>query len=193
MPMSDVIAGRVIDSDEERLIAEAKHGSQDAYAQLVARHQAVAFRAAYLITGSAAEAEDATQEACVKAWLALERFRPGAAFRPWLVQIAVNEARNRRRAAGRRAGLILRLEPTATESDTAPSAEAEALAGAERARLAEAVARLREDDQLIICARYFLGLSEAETAIALRLRRGTVKSRLSRALGRLERQLEELA
>lgn len=191
MPMSHVIAGR-IESDEERLLARAKQGDQQAYARLLARHQTVAFRAAYLITGSAAEAEDATQEACMRAWLALGRFRPGAPFRPWLVQIAVNEARNRRRAAGRRAGLVLRLNPSFTEPDSVPSAESEALAGEERAQLAEAVARLREDDQLIIAARYFLGLSEAETAIALRLRRGTVKSRLSRALGRLEKQLETM-
>jgi RNA polymerase sigma-70 factor (ECF subfamily) len=189
--MSDVIAGRV-EPDEDRLIAEARGGDQRAYAELLTRHQAVAFRAAYLIAGSAAEAEDATQEACVKAWLALGRFRPGAPFRPWLVQIAVNEARNRRRAAGRRAGLVLRLNPSFTEPDSVPSAESQALAGEERAQLAAAVGRLREDDQLIIAARYFLGLSEAETAIALRLRRGTVKSRLSRALGRLHGQLEAM-
>lgn len=191
MSMSDVIAGRV-ESDEERLLARAKQGDQQAYAHLLARHQAIAFRAAYLITGSASEAEDATQEACIKAWLALGRFRPGAPFRPWLVQIAVNEARNRRRAAGRRAGLALRLNPSFSEPDSVPSAESEALAGEERTRLVAAVARLREDDQLIIAARYFLSLTEAETAIALRLRRGTVKSRLSRALGRLEKQLEAM-
>lgn len=189
MPMSDVIAGRV-EPEEDGLIARAKGGDQRAYAELLTRHQAVAFRAAYLITGSGAEAEDATQEACMKAWLALARFRPGAPFRPWLVQIAVNEARNRRRAAGRRTGLALRLDPGFAEPDAAPSAESEALAGEERAQLLAAVARLREDDQLIIAARYFLSLSEAETAIALRLRTGTVKSRLSRALGRLEEQLE---
>src|ERR1019366_3071605 len=95
--------------DGSRLIAAAKGGDTLAYAQLLRRHQAVAFRAASLIAGSAAEAEDATQEACVKAWLALERFRPTAPFRPWLVQIAINEARNGRRAAGRRAGLALRV------------------------------------------------------------------------------------
>jgi RNA polymerase sigma-70 factor (ECF subfamily) len=66
------------------------------------------------------------------------------------------------------------------------------LAADERARLASALGQLREDDQLVIAARYFLGLSEAESAIALRVRRGTVKSRLSRALGRLRAQLEEL-
>ncbi|HJS95928.1 MAG TPA: RNA polymerase sigma factor [Solirubrobacteraceae bacterium] len=189
--MSDVIAGRV-EPEEDRLIAEAKRGDQRAYAELVTRHQAVAFRAAYLITGSAAEAEDAVQEACVKAWLALGRFRPGAPFRPWLVRIAVNEARNRRRAAGRRAGLALRLNPGFANPGAVPSAESEALAGEERAQLAAAVARLREDDQLIIAARYFLGLSESEAAIALRLRPGTVKSRLSRALGRLQGQLEAM-
>src|ERR1700756_730933 len=108
--MSDVIDGRV-EPDEDRLIAKAKDGDHRAYAQLLARHQAVAFRAAYLITGSAAEAEDATQEACVKAWLALARFRRGASLRPWLVQTAVNEPRTRGRAAGRRAGLALRLDP----------------------------------------------------------------------------------
>ena len=175
-------------SDEQRLIAAAKAGDQNAYAKLLERHQAVAFRAACLITGSAAEAEDATQEACVKAWLALRRFRPDAPFRPWLVRIAINEARNRRRGAGRRATLVLRVSPSAAES--APSAETEALAGEERARLASAVGLLREDDQLVIAARYFLGLSEAETATALGLRRGTVKSRLSRALGRLQTELE---
>ena len=95
-------------SDEQRLIAAAKAGDQHAYGRLLERHQAAAFRAACLITGSAAEAEDATQDACVKAWLALRRFRPGAPFRPWLVRIAINEARNRRRSAGRSTNVALR-------------------------------------------------------------------------------------
>jgi RNA polymerase sigma-70 factor (ECF subfamily) len=177
-------------SDERHLIAAAKAGDQHAYGQLLERHQAVAFRAACLITGSAVEAEDATQDACVKAWLALGRFRPDAPFRPWLVRIAINEARNRRRGAGRRATLVLRLGSSADGDESAPSAEAESLAGEGRARLASAVGRLREDDQLVIAARYFLGLSEAETAMALGLRRGTVKSRLSRALDRLQTELE---
>lgn len=178
-------------SDEGQLIAAAKAGDQRAYGQLLERHQAVAFRAAYLVAGSAADAEDATQDACVKAWLALPRFRPDAPFRPWLVRIAINEARNRRRGAGRRATLLLRLGPSPADPGAAPSAEAEAVAADDRARLSESVGRLREDDQLVIAARYFLGLSEAETAIALGLRPGTVKSRLSRALGRLHSQLQE--
>jgi len=180
-----------VDPDERRLITAAKGGDKHAYGQLLQRHEAVAYRAAYLITGSAAEAEDSTQEACVKAWLALGRFRAAAPFRPWLVSIAVNEARNRRRAAGRRSGVTLRVRSDRTGTQDAGSAETEALAREERARLSAVVGTLSEDDQLVIGARYFLGLSEAETAIALGLRRGTVKSRLSRALGRLRTQLEE--
>lgn len=177
--------------DEQRLIAAAKAGDKHAYAQLLQRHQVLAFRAAYLVTGSIADAEDATQEACVKAWLALGRFRPEAPFRPWLVRIAINEAINRRRGTGRRAGLTLRLSGEPAGTAVAPSAENEALAAVEVAQLAAAVGRLRDDDQLVIAARYFLGLSEAEAATALDLRRGTLKSRLSRALGRLRAQLEE--
>jgi RNA polymerase sigma factor (sigma-70 family) len=177
-------------AEERRLVAAARAGDKDAYAQLLQAHQAVAFRAAYLIVGSATEAEDATQEACIKAWLALSLFRPSAPFRPWLVQIAVNEARNRRRAAGRRAGLALRVSGELAEPHAASSAETEALATAERARLAALLEQLSEDDQLVIAARYFLGLSEGETATALDLRRGTVKSRLSRALERLRTKLE---
>ena len=179
------------DLEERRLVAAAKAGDRQAYARLLERHQGIAFRAAYVVTGSAAEAEDATQEACVKAWLALGRFRADAPFRPWLVQIAINEARNRRRGAGRRAGLALRLVDDPAAARAAASAETEALAGEERARLAAAVGRLREDDQLVIAARYFLGLSEAEAAGALGVRPGTVKSRLSRALDRLRGELEE--
>ena len=178
------------DLEERRLIAAAKAGDRQAYARLLECHQPVAFRAAYMVTGSVAEAEDATQDACVKAWLALGRFRDEAAFRPWLVRIALNEARNRRRGAGRREGLALRFADEPVNAPAAASAESEALAAEERAQLAAAVGRLREDDQLVIAARYFIGLSEAEAAVALSVRPGTVKSRLSRALERLRAELE---
>ena len=65
-------------------------------------YQGVAFRIAYLLTGSAADAEDAVQLGFVKAWSALPRFRAGAEFRPWLLRIVANEAHNRRRSSTRR-------------------------------------------------------------------------------------------
>jgi RNA polymerase sigma factor (sigma-70 family) len=179
------------ESEDQRLLDAARAGDRVAYGRLLERHQQVAFRAAFLVTGVAADAEEATQEACVKAWLALDRFRPSAPFRPWLVRIALNEARNRRRAAGRRAGLGLQVSREAVLAAAAASAEDEALAAGERARLLSALRELRDDDQLVISARHLLGLSESETATALGVRPGTVKSRLSRALGRLRAELEE--
>ena len=151
-------------------------------------HQAVAFRTAYLITGDASEAEDAAQEAFVKAYRALGRFRSGAPFRPWLLAVVANEARNRRRAAARRANLALRAAGEATPGNVS-SPEATAVTAERRAELLGALEALREEDRLVIGYRYFLGLSEAEMAATLGCARGTVKSRLSRAIGRLRERM----
>jgi RNA polymerase sigma-70 factor (ECF subfamily) len=167
---------------EGELVALARGGDGDAYASLVRAHQDVAFRTAMLITQDAAEAEEAAQDAFVKAWRALGRFRPGESLRPWLLTIVANEARNRRRSAGRRTALALRS--TAPDGENR-SAEAQVIAGESRATLLEALSRLRPDDRLVLGCRFLLELTEAETAAALGVRPGTVKSRTSRALERL--------
>ncbi len=154
-------------------------------------HQAVAFRTAFLITGDGSEAEDAAQEAFIKAYRALGRFRSGAPFRPWLLAVVANEARNRRRAAGRRANLALRVAGEGAPGERSFSPEAATVAAERRAELLGAIWALREEDRLVIGCRYFLGLSEAETAAALDCARGTVKSRLSRALDRLRKVMRE--
>jgi RNA polymerase sigma factor (sigma-70 family) len=177
--------------DESELVERARRGDERAYEELVRQHQGIAFRTAYLVAGNAADAEDAAQEGFVKAYRALGRFRRGAPFRPWLLQIVANEARNRRRSAGRRAGLVLRAAGENPSGDAAPSPEGTVLAGEERERLLVAVNSLREEDRLVIACRYFLDLSEEETAATLDVRRGTVKSRTSRALARLREQLGE--
>ena len=94
--------------DERELVLRAQRGDARAYEELVRPHEEIAFRVAYVITRNAADAEDAVQDALVKAWRALGRFRAGEPLRPWLLQIAANEARNRRRSAGRRDRLALR-------------------------------------------------------------------------------------
>jgi RNA polymerase sigma factor (sigma-70 family) len=170
---------------ESDLVERARRGDAQAYEALVREHQGIAFRTAYLITGSAADAEESAQDAFVKAYRALGRFRRGAPFRPWVLRIVANEARNRRRSAGRRTALALRAAGEAPSGGAAPSPEGVLIAAEEREGLLAAVNRLREDDRLVIGCRYFLGLSEEETASALGVRRGTVKSRLSRALERL--------
>jgi RNA polymerase sigma factor (sigma-70 family) len=159
-----------------------------AYEELVRRYQDVALRTAHLISPDG-DAEDAAQEAFVKAYAALGRFRTEAPFRPWLLQIVANEARNRRRSAGRRAGLALRAAEDRPLGDAAPSPESAVLATERRTQLIGAINALRDDDREVIGARYFLELSEAETADALGIPRGTVKSRLSRALERLRAEL----
>jgi RNA polymerase sigma-70 factor, ECF subfamily len=137
------------------------------------------------VTGSAAEAEDAAQEGFVKAWQALPRFRHGAPFRPWLLAIVTNEARNRRRHAGRQHALALRAwDPGAGATDEAAAARVD------HERLLRIVGGMREEDRLVIGYRYFLDLSEDETAEALGIPVGTVKSRTARALARLREQME---
>ena len=177
-----------VPSSDAELIERARRGEVMAYESLVRRYQDAAVRTAYVIAPDG-DAEDAVQEAFVKAYRALGRFRAGSPFRPWLLRIVANEARNRRRSAGRRAGLALRVAEDRRPGDAAPSPESAVLDHEERARLVAAINDLADGDREVIAARYFLDLSEAETAEILGLPRGTVKSRLSRAVGRLRARL----
>jgi RNA polymerase sigma-70 factor, ECF subfamily len=178
--------------DESTLVARARRGEAAAYEELVRMHQAIAFRVALVNAGDRADAEEAVQDGFVKAYRALGRFRDGAPFRPWLLKIVANEARNRRRSAGRRAGMTLRLAGTAASGDAAPSPEAAVLTGERREELLDAIARLDDRDRDILVHRFLLELDEQETAEALGIRRGTVKSRTSRALERLRAQVPEV-
>ena len=176
--------------DEQELVEQARGGDARAYEVLVRRYQDLAFRTAWVIAGGA-DAEDAAQEGFVKAWYALPRFRAGSPFRPWLLAIVANEARNRRRSGRRQDDLALRVAEDRPSGDAAPSPEAAALATEQRRLLLAAMGRLGESDRQVIACRFFLELSEAEMAAALGCRRGTVKSRLSRALHRLRVLLAE--
>ncbi len=175
-------------SEDAELTARARDGDVGAYEELVTRYQGIALRVAWLVVRNRGDAEDAVQEAFVKAFYALPRFRPGAPFRPWILRIVANEARNRGRSSRRRDGLTLRLAATETR-DAAPSPEVAALARADTEALAAALDRLPERDRLVVAYRYLFEMSEAETAEALDVRPGTVKSRLSRALVRLRTEL----
>ena len=171
--------------DEAALVAQAKRGDAAAYEELVRMHQDIAFRTACVIARNTADAEEAAQDGFVKGYRALGRFREGAPFRPWLLRIVANEARNRRRTETRQARLWTRVVEQEVSGDAAPSPEAAVVSAERRAELLAALENLREDDRLVLACRYLVGLSEHETASALGLRRGTVKSRTARALGRL--------
>jgi RNA polymerase sigma-70 factor (ECF subfamily) len=172
------------------LAERARGGDARAFEELVRMYQGLAFRTAYLLTGSAADAEDAAQVGFVKAWSALSRFRPGAEFRPWLLRIVANEAHNRRRSSKRRESLRLRAVAAEPSGGAVPPPEAAVVERDQRTMLLDAVNRLGERDRDILACRYFLELSEQETAEVLGVRRGTVKSRTARALERLRVEVE---
>lgn len=167
---------------DDALVERARRGDAAAFEQLVARHQDVAFRTAFALCRNAADAEEAAQDGFVKALAALPRFRPGAPLRPWLLTIVANEARNRARSAARRRRLAERAaferppEPLTLGTGADPDLRA-------------ALARLDDRDREVLWLRFFAALSEAETASVFGCRRGTVKSRTSRALDRLRTEL----
>jgi RNA polymerase sigma factor (sigma-70 family) len=176
--------------EERELVERARRGDHDAYALLVREHEEIVFRVAYLIVRSAVDAEDVAQEAFVKAYRALGRFRAGSPFRPWLLRIVGNEARNHRRAAGRRAHHQHRaavLEPVTSS----PGAEEELMERESRRRLLAALDRLPEGERAAHAGRYLAGLTDAETAAALGIPRATVKMRAWRGLNRLRGELGE--
>ncbi len=129
----------------------------------------------------------------MRAYHALGRFRPGAPLRPWLMRIVANAARNRRTAVARRPTLALSAAADRPSDDPTRSPEAAALVDEQRRELLAAINALREDDRAVIAYRYFLELTEPEMAEALHCARGTVKSRLSRALRRLRERFRSLA
>ena len=177
--------------DENELVELARRGDLRAWETIVRAYQGIAFRTAYILSGNAADAEEAAQDGFVKAYRALRRFRRGSPLKPWLLRIVANEARNRRRAAGRREALALRAAAQDRPGDAVPSPEAALLESESRARLLAAIERLSDDHRDAVACRYLLELSEDETAAALGIRRGTVKSRLARALERLREELGE--
>jgi RNA polymerase sigma factor (sigma-70 family) len=179
--------------DEAAVIARVRAGELEAYAYLVRAHTGIALRAARAL-GAGADAEDVVQQAFFKAYCSLGRFRDGTAFRPWLLSIVANETRNTVRAAGRRRTLADReaalVGPDPLIRESADPAVA-ALETERRVALLGALEELSEEHRLVVTYRYLLEMDEPETAQALGWPRGTVKSRLNRALRKLERLLPD--
>lgn len=170
-------------------IARAREGDSGAFGVLVTRYEEAAFRAAYLVTRNADDAADVAQEAFVRAHAQLHRFRQAEPFRPWLLRIVTNLALNQRRSLGRRLGLLERAGRLLSHDD-APAPETLVAADEESRTVWQAINGLGDDDRLILYLRYFLELSEAEMAHVIGKAPGTVKSRLSRASGRLREVIE---
>ena len=140
------------------------------------------------VLGSAEGADDVVQDATIRAWRSLSSLDPDRGFRAWYLRTVANCARNDRRARGRRAALAVRA--AARPPDAVASPEDYAAADEERRRVVTALNGLGAEDRLVLALRWFEQLSEAEMAEVLGCARGTVKSRLSRAMGRLRSALD---
>jgi RNA polymerase sigma factor (sigma-70 family) len=174
---------------EAALVARAAEGDHDAYAALVRQHEHVAYRVAVSITGWNADAQEAVQNAYVKAYRSLRRFRRGAAFKPWLLGIVVNEARNVRRSELRHERLAARA---AEQRDPAAAgADETVLAREEVTTVLDALTQLSEPDRLVVALRYFAQLPDAEAAALAGASTGAYRVRLVRARRRLEALLED--
>jgi RNA polymerase sigma factor (sigma-70 family) len=169
----------ISETTDADLVTKALAGEASAFAHLVRRHAPIAKRMAVL-WGAGPDADDVVQDAFVKAYSALARFRVSEGFRAWLLSIVHNETRNLHRSRGRRAAREFLAGPA--EELWILDPEEEAVSTDRRDRLLASVRRLPVELRDVVSCRYLLELSEAETAIALNVPAGTVKSRLHRAL-----------
>jgi len=190
------------DDPDRPEVAAAAAGDEAAYEALVLRHQRALFALAFRHLGDREDAADAVQEVFLRAWRALPRFRGEAAFRTWLLGIAINVCRTRLGAADarrRRATAPLsRRDPATGEDvplplpDPAPGPEATARAGELRDALARALAALSPEHREVLLLREMSGLEYDEVAVAAGCALGTVKSRIARARAALRAALEEV-
>ena len=161
--------------DEIILVQRASHGDLAAWEALMTAQQESIFRLAYLLLGDPDEAEDVAQETFVPAWTRLDRFDTALPLRPWLLRIAVNLARNQQRSAGRYLTALVRAFRT---EQPVPTVEETSAERQDAQQLWSAVRRLPLPDQQVIFLRYFLDLPVSETAQAMQVAEGTMKSRL---------------
>ena len=174
---------------EDTLITQAQKGDRSAFGELVARHYASVIRVVYHLCGQAQVAQDAAQEAFIRAWVNLPGFQPRASFRNWLFRIATNAALD-----------ILRQRPEESIEDSAempamvdqsPNPEAAYLEKEQADFLQAAVQALPEGARSVLVLREYGELSYEEIAAALEIPIGTVMSRLNYARSRLRELLRE--
>jgi RNA polymerase sigma-70 factor, ECF subfamily len=169
----------VLDPDEP-LVRRAQRGDRFAFEQLVERHQTRLFTLAARVLGSRADADDAVQEALLRAWLGLPKFRGGARFSTWLYRIVLNAAHDQR--LKRRDPLAAELPDPADPRDRFAESE---LSG----ELQQALDGLEETFRVAVVLADVLGCSYAEIAELTGVPEGTVKSRIFRGRTELAERL----
>jgi len=170
--------------DEASLVARAQHGSEEAFTELVEAYQTHVYNLCYRMLGNPQSAEDAAQEAFLRAFQHLQRYDHRRPFGTWLLSIAAHHCidRLRRRRFAFTSidededGRVLELPDHA-----APNPEMEAMVKERREQTQDLLQRLSSVDRAAIVLRYWHDCSEAEIASTLHLSVSAVKSRLHRA------------
>ena len=181
--------------DESQLIAAAQQGELSAFNRLVLKHQGMAYNVAYRIMGDPDRAADATQDAFLKAYKALDKFH-GTTFRPWLLRIVTNTCYDYLRAAKRKPTSSLDDELNNGEHNIRLHDPGEGPGKyLERQELnqviQQSIGQLSDNHRAVIVLIDIQGLAYEDVAEVLGVSLGTVKSRLSRARARLRDILQE--
>jgi RNA polymerase sigma-70 factor (ECF subfamily) len=182
--------------DESSLIQAAQRGNLDAFNQLILYYQTQAFNLAYHILQDAAAADDATQEAFISAYRGLDKFR-GGSFRAWLLRITSNACYDELRRRKRRPAISwddfgeLEEEANPHLVDSGMQPEQSVQQDELRMMLERTMAKLPEDQRLVLLLVDRMGFSYEEAAQTLKVRLGTVKSRLARARSRMQLYLQD--
>ena len=173
------------DADEQHLILQAREGSHEAYRLLVNRHMKQAYDVAFRFVGNHEGAEDITQEAFVRAYHSLSRFRGEAEFSTWLYRIIMNLALNTLKQTKRRA----RFEVKDVDLDTVRSVEFNPERSDMILHIERALHELPTLQRAAVILRHIDGLSTTQVSDILRCSEGTVKTHLFRGLKKLRTKL----
>ncbi|WP_222722866.1 RNA polymerase sigma factor [Actinomadura alba] len=165
--------------EDTALAARARQGRLDAFEELSRRHYRALYRVALRMLGDVRDAEDATQEAFERAWLALPGFEGRAAFRTWIYRILTNVCLKNRQ---RHRHILLSLDEARDAPDTPQCEPQEIVERADRARaLRRAIAALPPEQRSPLVLREYAGCSYQEIAQILGISMAAVRGRLHRA------------
>ena len=176
--------------EEAQAVQRCQAGDKEAFRYVVERYGNLMYGTAYQLTRNHARAQELTQDALVLAWRGINSFQ-GGSLKAWLVKILTNRGISIGRRREIDAATLDDPDSPVNVADETQDPAAAAISTLERERIQGAMSTLPEEQRQVVALRFFSELSVSETAAALGVREGTVKSRLSRALSRLRDVLVE--
>jgi RNA polymerase sigma factor (sigma-70 family) len=170
-------------TDHAGVLASAAAGDEVAFANIVATHDDEMYRVCVAVCRDHTVAADAVQAAWTIAWRKLRTVRDPARLRPWLVSVALNEAKTLLKRRQRRASIEVRTDATSRPGGIDPAT------GIDSIDLREALERLDPDDRALLAMRYVAGFNATELAQALGISASGTRTRLERLVARLRQEL----